>query len=301
MSAATRPDWSERLLALAGGASDDPDARLVSFARALLLYSSARAWIAVLRVDGAEAGLLVALALAVSASAGLAFAARREWQRLAPRAALVPLAIHLVWSFPTTDNHFFLELVLVLVLAAFDGATALRTLRFALVIVLFHTGLQKLLWGHYLHGDFLAFMIATGSPFGDLFGLVLPAAEIERLQGLRILVDGAGPYRVEGRDSIWLRLASNAVVVAELVLPFLLIAKPTRTVAAAITLALVLSLQLGARELLFLSLFATGLCLFLPKDPLPRALPWLALGYGVLFGLAAGVIPDGGFLRGGHL
>jgi hypothetical protein len=298
---ASEPDWSRswsrRLLSLAGDTADT-GARLHGFTRALLLYSAARSWIAAIRFGSAESPLLFILAGALTIACALAFTTRDDLRRLSVRGALVALAVHLAATFPSTDNHFFLELCCFIVLACLEGALALETLRFVIVIVLFHTGLQKLLWGHYWHGDFLAFMVATGSPFGDLFGLILPASEVSRLRGMNLLVDGAGPFRVA---SIPLRLASNAVVLAELALPFLLIFRRTRSAAACAALALVAALQLGAREVLFFALFSTGLCLFLPRDPLPRALPFLAAFYLLLVGLALGVVPDLGLLRGGHL
>ena len=128
--------------------------------------------------------------------------------------------------FPLAPNHFFVELYAVALLAlvgrgARDAALALAALRWLAALVLFASGLQKLFYGHYLRGDFLAFMVGRGDRFADLFRWILPAAEVARLQALDPFRDGAGPYRVSQPLFV---AVSNLVCIAELVLP-----EPSRT------------------------------------------------------------------------
>ncbi|MCG8587831.1 MAG: hypothetical protein MJE66_00925 [Proteobacteria bacterium] len=288
-----------RLLGLAGDADPElRDAKLIALSQLLLLYAATRAWAAALRESHLPFAWLVIFAVLLSGCAAAALLPR--WRAFALRLALLPLLGHLALTFPLTDNHFYLELLCVglLVWLDADRALLLQALQWTVAIVLFHTGLQKLLWGTYWHGDFLAYMVATGSHFGDLFLWILPGDEVARLRALPPWGDGAGPYRV---DSLWLRLGANAVVWVELGLPFLLIWRRTRTPAAVAAVVFVLGLQLSARELLFATLFSLLLLSF-PQAPwLRRARPVYWLACALLLALALGWIPSGGLLRGGHL
>lgn len=140
-------------------------------------------------------------------------------------------------------------------------AAAVRALRAITLVVLFHTGLQKLLYGHFLHGDFLAYMIGRGERFATAFQLLVPDDEIARLSGYDPHLDGAGPYRVSLPLFV---AASNLVWIAEMLLPVGLVFRRTRPFAAAGAIALVLSIQLGAREISFALLFSALLALSLP-------------------------------------
>ena len=62
------------------------------------------------------------------------------------------------------------------------------------VIVLFYSGLQKLLYGTYFRGQFLAFTVAQIDTFRKAMGFLLPAGELARLRSLSPL-DPASAYR----------------------------------------------------------------------------------------------------------
>ncbi len=283
---------ARRWLSLAGG---DPQhaagARLRVFRRFLLFYGAVRSWLW-WAWSPSDHGLLAACALVMSASAALAWSRRHE--ALAPWLALAPLLVQLGWRFVSSANHLYLELLCVALLcvadrrARPDRALALHGLRWLTVIVLFHTGLQKLLYGHYFHGDFLAFMVGTQDRFARLFQLLLPAAEVARLQSLDPWQTGAGPYRTGHLPFV---LASNAVVLAELVLPALLLLPRTRLWGAACAMALMASIQLGALELGFAFLFLNLLLLFAPPRWASLVLPIFAATLLYALGAAAGWLP----------
>jgi hypothetical protein len=174
----------------------------------------------------------------------------------------------------------------------------LAGLRWLAAIVLFHTGLQKLLYGHYFAGDFLAFMVGRGDRFADLFRWVLPSAEVARLAGYDALRSGAGPYRVG--EPLFVAL-SNAVWIAELVLPLGLLARRTRGLAAAAAAALVLAIQLGAREAGFALLFVNLLLLSGPPRLARALLP--VFGALLVWALAAagGLVPGRILIEDWHL
>ena len=275
--------------------------KLRSFRRFLLLYGAARSALWIPFLDREPVPFVVA-ALWLALCAALAF--RPQTEHLAPRLALPALVLQLLLTWPLTDNHFHLEtLALALVCLADrgrpeDDALVLQGLRWLCAIVLFQTGLQKLLYGHYLTGDFLAFMVGTQDRFGDLFGLLLPAEAVSTLRGHDIFRTGAGPFRV---DSLPLLLASNAVWIAEIALPPLLLWRRTRTAAMALALLLVVGIQSGAREFGFMLLFSHLLLLFAPGNWVGRLLPVVAAVLLLAILLAFGLTPIENFIEAGSL
>jgi hypothetical protein len=200
----------------------------------------------------------------LAVAAALAFVPRRA--ATAGVVALPAVTAQVVATFPLTPNHLFLELYAVGLLALADRAgrddgLVLAGLRWLTALVLFVTGVQKLAFGHYVTGDFLAFMVGRGDRFADLFAWVLPADELTRLASYDPLRGGSGPYRVTVPAFV---LLSNLVWVAEVSLPVGMLVRRTRTVAAMLAIAFVLAIQLGARELGFALLFTNLLALFAP-------------------------------------
>lgn len=189
-------------------------------------------------------------------------------------------------EFPATGNHAYLELYFLLLLALLRPDTPaerpllMRALRWIVCLVLFTSGVQKVVHGYYFHGQYLAYSswIAT---FRPVLARLLPPDEYARLTSFGSDV-GAGPYLV---SSPLFLVVSNAVWVAELVLPLLLLWPPARPLAVAATLALLVGIEVAAREVFFGIVFANGLLLFLPR-PLGRWYPalvgallaWLLLG-----------------------
>ena len=86
-------------------------------------------------------------------------------------------------------------------------------------------------------------------------------------------------------------LASNAVVVAEVLLPWLLLLRPTRLLAAIAAIALMVSIQVGALEMGFAMLFTNLLLLFVPAGWNARLLPAFGLVLLWAVGAAAGWLP----------
>lgn len=279
----------------------DPRARLATFRSLLLAQGLARS------LFWAGAPGLPPLGLAASwlgLGTALALSLRAGTAHLAARVALPVLLAQLAWSFPFSSNHFWLELGWMAVLAWGDprerdgAATQVALLRWLVALPLFHAGLQKLLFGQWWHGDFLAFAAAAPSRLGDFAGLLIPADELARLRGLWPLADGLGPFRAEAP---WLVAVSRGVVGAELLLPGLLLWRRTRAVATWGALAFVAGLQLAAREVMFALLLANGLFLF-PRGGMPRAVRalWLAC---LAYALAAyfDLVPGKWWLRPEHL
>lgn len=280
----------------AAGARD----ALRAFGRFALLHGCVRSWLWVhFAVDVPRAGLVAAACVATAAFA-LVWHPRAE--RIAPRVALPALLAQLALTFPTTDNHFFLELYAVGLLCLQGPGDEVRALvRSALqalaAIVLFHTGLQKVLYGQYFGGEFLAFMIGQGERFALPFEWIVSADEVARLRGYDALRSGQGPYRV---DSALFVALSNAVWIAEIALAAGLAFARTRIFAACGALALVAAIQLGAREFGFALLFANLLLLFTERAG-SLALPLFAAVEGLALAAAIGGLPGGAWIEPGSL
>ena len=280
-------------LALAGG--DDAvlaHAKLDALRRFVLTFGAARSWLWLAFNRDLDASALGASAAVLTCCAALAW-----WPRTAtwaPRLALPVLLLQLGWTFPLTNNHFFLELVCVglLALVGSDGdgeQAALDAIRWVTVLVLVHGGVQKALHGLYFRGEFLAFMVARAERFADVFRWLVPADELARLAGAAAEArDGAGPFRVA---SVPFVVAANLVWLLEIALGVLLVPRRTRTAAAAAAVVFVLAIQLGARELGFALLFVNLLLAFLPRPPGRAVLASLVVLLAWAVGAAFGVLP----------
>lgn len=267
-------------------AVEDGDERMLRGIELLLfLHVTARLWVWALRPHptAAELKLLVAIV-----ATGLALVALRP---TCTRRAAAGLAILLLGkvlaTFPETSNHALLELLCVGLLACFDRRIAgervllLQTCRWVVVIVLFHSGLQKVLYGTYFDAQFLGSFVALKPTFAQALGPLLPAAELVRLTSLPIRA-GAGPFAIESALVVAL---SNAVYVFEMGAPLLLLWRRARVVAAVAAIAFTALLQTAAREMFFGALFIGLLLLFLPRPINLRLLPLFATFYVALVAL----------------
>lgn len=259
---------------------DDPGqrrARLRAFCQFVLLYGAVRSWLWVKLVPF-EAPLLPLSAVVFSAALGLTLTER--FAHLGARVGLGAMIYQVALVFPNVANHNFLELYVLGLLSllsagdSLEDKTVLRALQWLTVIVLFHTGLQKVLHGYYFSGDFLSFMVAAQDRFATLFSLLLPADEIARLQSYDYLRTGQGPFRVQSPLFV---AASNIVWILEMGLPFLIMWPRTRAWATIVALLLVIAIQCGALEFGFAALFINLLLLFFRQNWTRRLLPLFAM------------------------
>jgi hypothetical protein len=283
-----------RLLALTDGvASDDAQAGLArGFQLFVLLHVSARTLLWALKDDDN-----LALRLALPAGLGLCFvvaALRPAWARRATLAALLMLTTKLAASFPGTSNHFFIEYCCVSLLALCDltdageRALALNAARWLMLIVLFWSGVQKVLYGTYFNAAFLGFSVAHKPTFLAVFRWLLPAEELARLQSLRATGVGTGPFSIAAPLGL---LIANGSYLFEITAPFLLLWRRTRPWAVLATIVFLICIELGARELMFGALFINLLLLFVPR-PINRVLlPGFAALYAVFIGSRLGLLP----------
>lgn len=287
----------ERVLRAPGGdAPEHAGAKLLAMRQLVLLGVATEAWHALgYPAFRAHAAVHVALASLLTAALGLALHAR--FARLAAAGAALAVAVQIVLVFPENGNH---QLVALLALAfsavpadgrAEERPLALQAGRWLFLLAFVWAGVQKLLYGYWWGGEFLAHEIARDPSFAQLFGPLLPAGELERLRGLGS-EPGAGPFRV---DSALLVLVSNGAWLAELALPPLLFHDRTRALGVAGCLGFLVAIELAAREIFFGALMAGLALLFLPGDANRRALPWLGALYAAVLATDVGLLPSWSF------
>jgi hypothetical protein len=268
--------------ALAGNRDGVTAEELRTFKIVVVMHVVARMWIWAMRPYAGAGASKYFVAVAVT---GLALAAMwRGWERIATAGIALLLLGKIVATFPQTSNHALLELIGVSLLAFLDRRSAeerelmVRTYCWIVAIVLFHSGLQKVLYGTYFDAQFLGAFIAAKPSFAQTFGLILPATELSRLQGLPIQV-GAGSFAV---NSLPVLALSNLVYIVEMALPVLLLWPRTRTAAAVLAMVFTAALQTAARELFFGALFINFLLLFPRPAAHRRFLPAFAVFYASL-------------------
>ncbi len=208
------------------------------------------------------------------------------------RAAFAGIALVQLWYvlrlFPLAGNHRYLEAAFAASFAFLDDEEGqeqrllLRCLRFMVLVVLFYSGLQKLVHGFWLEGQFLAWSMWKDSVRTALEPL-LSTEEFARL------TSGDGPYRLSSPP---LLLLSNATWLAEMSLAALLIPRATRTLATLTTCALILGAEVLTRELMFGVEFVAATLLFLPGDALRRCVVPAAALLAALVLVRLGAVPE---------
>jgi hypothetical protein len=267
----------ERLLAIADGDDASPAPRVEAFRLYVLLHLAAESWAFAFTGEIAPGGWGPAVAVGQSALAAIAWAGRAR--RLVTLVALLLLLVQLRTTWPLTANHLYLCLWSLGLLAFLDthrereAGLQLAALRWLAAIVLAATGVQKLLYGTYFRGQFLAFVVAEDARFAALFRHLVPPDALARLAAIGPPEPGAGPYLV---DSAAFVAASNLVWVCEIGLPVLMLVRRTRAVAATVAIVFLVLIETGARELFFGALFVNLVLLFYRTDLNRRLLPWFA-------------------------
>lgn len=266
---------ADRTLRLASDsdAESDPAVRLHTLGTVLLLHSCIETWFWMLELDTVVAGVvLLATAYTVLLAVGLVPRFRRIALVLTAAATL----LQLIWTFPFVANHTFLRLFALGLLLLADPLSLRErrlvhaALGWTAAIVLFYTGFQKLVYGTYFQGQYLAYMISLTDRFAQVFEWIVPPDELGRLKAIGEPVPGAGPYTVAGVGFLAL---SNLVYVVEIGLAFGLLWWRSRRPAIWMTLALILVIQLGARELFFGLLFCNLVLVMHPRDAGRKLLP----------------------------
>ena len=208
-------------------------------------------------------------------------------------------------AYPDVSNHYLIECLAVTIFAVVDldreeeQGLCLQLLAWLVVLVLFASGLQKVLHGAYFKGQYLAYMIANTDRFRDFFRPLLSAADLAHLQSLagatehlrfangHALGPMPGPYLVH---SLLFIAISNAVWLGELTVAIGLLVRKTRPAALVCGLLLLAGILASSHEVFFDTLFVNLLLLFARSDLNRKLLPlslaayafYLLAGFGIV-------------------
>ncbi len=286
-----RVPWTTRILGFASGLEDDDpqqaaerELQVRGLQLFLLLHVTARAWLTALSADEFVQPQL--LPLAIITSGALLLGLSKEWTRSATGLAALVWTLRLFLRWPQSSNHFYLEWICLL-FVWFLGARGdenrkllLQAVRWLVVIAIFYTGAQKVMYGSYFQGQFLAWEIATKGSFAAFFQPFISAEEFSRLRYIRPERLGAGPFTLS--SPVFLAM-SNSVYLIEMLTPVLILLRRTRVLATFGFMLFMIAIQAGALELLFGLLMANLLLVFLPRALNHRVLPAATACYLALF------------------
>lgn len=241
--------WFETMLSPASEASP----AFITWAfRYLLVHLSFRYAIGLLRADTGTRYWVPCLALMATALV-LSFRAPRRlgW---AKASALLAASIEMVSQFPTNSNHSYLEYLLLLAFVVLDfereeqRASMVALGRWLVVLIFFHSGLQKVLYGTYFDGMYLATMVdADWGAFRQFLELVLPSAEFEQLTAA-LRAGAEGPYRFQSPLALAI---SNGIYLSELLVAALMLSPRWRLYGAIASLGVIAAIESTAHELTF--------------------------------------------------
>jgi len=272
----------ERLLGLMS--IDDRDTRgskLASFHLILLLT------IAVHQL-GNDRPLQAAILL-MCALAGL----DRRFRRGSSGVALIVLLVRHVITFPRVSNHSYLEVVLLTLYCWIDDSRDdeqdlfLQACRWLTALIFFYTGVQKLWYGQYFNGRYLAYLAAVAPKTGTAFELLVRPEELARLMGYKREV-GSGPFLI---DSTFFKLLSNGAWLSEIGLGVALLFRKLWPLAVACAIFTMLVIEFIAREFIFGVLMVSMLFLFTKRDFNRRLLPGYVLFLAYLAAVKLGWVP----------
>jgi hypothetical protein len=205
-------------------------------------------------------------ALMVLAAAG---GTVRRFARGAALLGALAILAQLLVAFPDADDALYLEVACLTLLGlldaddAEDGALLRSALCWMGVLVLFHSGLQRLLYGYYFEGEALLTGIATLDPLSRSLQWMLAPGEVAKLMQLKVAMQGAGPFRTASTSFV---AVSNALWAMPLLLAALIALRRTRTLAALAAIAFVLLLGTWALEIMTGMLLAQLLLLCVPGE-----------------------------------
>jgi hypothetical protein len=299
----------DRFLGLTGRDDDEVAVRKLRAMRRLVLMTLAfEGWVALRYVPYSESpGFHAAIASALGVFALLGWHDRFALVSVGGALALELLTV--VSVFPHNANHQYLAIVLLVLIAlAFSGSgagasggvpagagsgadtargprvdpadarAAVAAMRWVVLAGLAWSGVMKLRYGYWLGGEFLSYQIATDPGFARVFAPIVPDAEWTRLVALENRI-GAGPFRAQAPLLV---AVSNLTWLAEIALPIGLLGlfgSRTRTFAMVASIALMIAIQAGAREIFFGGIMVGGLLLFARRDRVSPLLPVAGLCY----------------------
>ena len=233
-----------------------------------------------LGIRDAEPAFYASATCALATAAASALEARRGSLRFSLLGVIPTVALFTSHK-PALGNHAALESLLLLAVAVALPITAARAapiaalFRWSCILLFLHSGLQKMVYGAYWNGAFLARRIHDDR-FAWVLDLALPDAEFQALQ----TADPLGPMLLESAGGL---LLSNAVYLSEIACAVLLLIPATRRLGLIASVLTVIGIEVVAREVGFGLMFVLMLLLFRPQFYATRAaLAFVLVAHGML-------------------
>ncbi len=218
---------------------------------------------------------------------------KERYRRWATVVVLIVLLVRHVTTFPVVSNHSYLEFILISLYCWIDSSRAeekelfLQTCRWLTVIIFFYSGVQKLWYGEYFDGRFLAYQAAISPQSRMAFDLLIQPEELTRLLSYK-RQPGSGPFLI---DSVIFKVVSNGAWISEIVLGLLLLFRKVWPMAVVGAIFTVFGIEFIARELIFGVLMVSLLFLFCRRDVNRRLLPVYIIFLAYLAAVRLGWVP----------
>jgi len=231
-----------------------------------------------------SAGLILACALV-----GL----NERYRRVASAVVFGVLLVRYGGEFPSVANHSYFELLLLSLYLWIDSSKTeekelfLQTCRWLTVIIFLYSGVQKLWYGEYFDGRFLAYLAAMADRTRTGFELFIPPEVFSRLTTYTTQA-GSGPFLV---DSVIFKVLSNSAWISEFVLGLLLLCRRIWHPAVVFGIFTVLIIEFIAREFIFGVIMIGMLFLFCRQDVNRRLLPIYIVFLAYLAAVRLGWVP----------
>lgn len=193
--------------------------------------------------------------------------------------ALSVLTVKMFYHFPFNSNHLIIEFIaLIFIITCANRSNdhdklLCQMLRWVLFIILFFSGIQKILYGTYFNGTYFIYMARSTPSTHWFFGLFLPIEQIKALKPSDILLI----------KSPILMVISNGVYVLEILGSLLLLFPKCLKIAICTIFGVIVGIEMVAQEFLFGCLFLNLLLLHIPGDWNKRCLPLFIIFYFILF------------------
>ncbi len=218
---------------------------------------------------------------------------KERYRRWATVVVLIVLLVRHVTTFPIVSNHSYLEFILISLYCWIDSSRAdekelfLQTCRWLTVIIFFYSGVQKLWYGEYFDGRFLAFLAAISPKSRMALDLLIQPEELTRLVSYKMQA-GSGPFLI---DSVIFKVVSNGAWISEIVLGLLLLFRKVWPLAVVCAIFTVFVVEFIARELIFGVLMVSLLFLFCRRDVIRPLLPVYIVFMAYLVAVRLGWVP----------
>lgn len=218
---------------------------------------------------------------------------KERYRRWATVVVLIVLLVRHVTTFPIVSNHSYLEFILISLYCWIDSSRVeekelfLQACRWLTVIIFFYSGVQKLWYGEYFDGRFLAFLAAISPKSRMAFDLLIQPEELTRLVSYKRQA-GSGPFLI---DSVIFKVVSNGAWISEIVLGLLLLFRKVWPLAVVCAIFTVFGIEFIARELIFGVLMVSMLFLFYRRDVNRRLLPVYIIFLAYLAAVRLGWVP----------